>query len=65
MDTQEAPQDPRRTQAQPWQERVWELARTWAAGPGMTLEGVDLVACIEYPILDALNRVYGTKRTTP
>lgn len=57
--TKETRQDPLETGATPWQERAWELASTWAAGPGMTYEGIDLCALLEYNVVGALNEFFG------
>lgn len=55
--TQEA-QDPLEKGSAPWQERARTLAHSWADQLDLSFLGVPLAPLLEYPMLDAINRLY-------
>ena len=64
METQEATpaKDPFETGAAPWQDLVADLARgKWLGDMQIEYQGVNMVATIEYHIVDHLNRIYSRR----
>ena len=50
--------DPFREGIPAWQEQAQDLARHWADGAGLVIEGIDIAQTMEYPIVTAVNESY-------